>query len=127
MAVTDAQVKVIVDTTVDTTPFIAVAEAIVTKHLLSKGIDSVLLDQIRLYLAAHFTALTVETGGYRRIKMGESDETYKTPGEKATGFAFTRFGQQAMILDYTGTLARISSGMGLKAEFEVVSAKDASE
>lgn len=125
MAVTDANVKAIIDTSRDTTPFIATATAVVTAAgLLSKGLDATLIDPITLYLSAHLVCLTEEMGGLRRSKTGDADESYRVPGEKEKGFATTRYGQQAMILDTTGTLAAMGANQGLKAQFEVVSYAD---
>lgn len=120
MSIVDADVKKIIDTNRDTTTFIATAQLVVDEELLGKGLTTLRLDQIVLYLAAHFTAITEENGGLHRKRMGESDETYKVPGDKDTGLEFTRFGQQALILDTTGTLAALSANKGLKALFRVI-------
>lgn len=120
MAVSDSQVKAVIDTARDTTPFITNATTFTTQVLSGKGLSSDMIDLITLYLAAHFVCLTEESGGLKRSRMGEADETYRIPGDKDTGLAFTRYGQQAMILDTTGTLAAISTNKGLKALFNIV-------
>lgn len=122
MAVTDADVKRVIDTIRDTSSQIvtatALADAILPTSSWAHG--SGLRDEIIKYLAAHFVALVEENGGLRRSKLGDSDDSFKTPGDKDTGLAFTRYGQQAMLLDVTGKLAAVSSNKGMKARFEVV-------
>lgn len=120
MAVTTDQVQKVADTTSDVSLFLTTAESIVGANLSGTTLDSSELDMITLYLAAHLVVLTEEKGGQRRIKIGESDESFRTPGEKDTGLSQTRFGQMAMMLDSSGTLASMSSNKGLRAQFEVV-------
>lgn len=121
MAVTSDQVKAIIETTItDTTPFIAIAQNLATEELVGEGLSAERLDNIVLYLSAHFVCLTSEGGGLKRSRLGESDESYKTPGDKDTGLASTRFGQTALMLDTSGKLAAMSANKGLKALFTVV-------
>jgi len=120
MAVVDAQVKAIIDTSRDTTAFISNATVFATEELVGKGLSNARFDLVILYLSAHFVCLTEEMGGIRRSRMGESDESYKTPGDKDTGLKSTRYGQTAMMLDTSGTLAALTSSNGLRALFELV-------
>ena len=120
MAVSDADVKAIIDTDRDTQPFINTATLIVTEELSGKGLSSDRLDAITLYLSAHFVCVTEERGGLRRSKLGDADESYVVPSSNEVGFASTRYGQQAMILDTTGTLANVSAGAKLRARFTVI-------
>lgn len=120
MTVTSAQVEAIIDTDRDCDPFIATAQLIVTEELADSTLSDDRKDQIVLYLAAHFVCLAEEAGGLRRQRMGESDESYRVPGDKDTGFAFTRYGQQAILLDTTGRLASIGANKGVKALFDVI-------
>jgi hypothetical protein len=120
MSTTDAQVKAIIDTSRDTTPFIATATLLVTEELADKGLSSERLDQITLYLSAHFVCITEEHGGLRRSKLGDGDESYRAPGPDAYGLQATNYGQQAMLLDTSGTLAKVGAGAKLRALFEVV-------
>lgn len=120
MAVTDADVKAVINTSSNTASMIATAEVIVSEVLQGKGLSADLLKQITIYLAAHFVCLKDEYGGLRRSKMGEADESYRVPGDKDTGLAATRYGQQAMMLDVSGSLAAVSANKGLKAGFEIV-------
>lgn len=121
MSVTDDQVKAIIDTARDTSPFIQNAELLVDEELADKGLSDDRLDLITLYLAAHFVCITEERGGIRRSKLGDADESYVTPdGSKKEGLFITRYGQQAMMLDKSGTLANQSANGGLKARFTVI-------
>ena len=122
MAVSSAQVKAIITTTIaDTASFIAIAQNIVDEELVDSGHSTTRLDSIVLYLSAHLVCLTEELGGLRRSRLGEADESYRVPGEKDTGFASTRYGQTAMMLDTTGVLAGLSANKGLKALFSIIS------
>lgn len=120
MAVTAEDVKAIYPTSLDVDPFLEIAQNLADELLSDKGLSEKAMDSIVIYLTAHLLALTEENGGLRRQKMGDSDESYRVPGDKAMGFAQTRFGQMAMILDTTGTLAATSANSGLKAKFEIV-------
>lgn len=120
MAVTQQQIAAVADTPLDCSIYLTTAQAVFNDTLLDKGLSTGLSDAIILYLGAHFAILTTESGGLRRSKLSEADETYRIPGEKDVGLAFTRFGQQAMMLDTTGTLAGLSTNKGVKALFEVV-------
>lgn len=126
MAVTDSDVKKVIDTSRDTTSMIAtannIADAIIPTSSWTYG--SGLRDEVVKYLAAHFVCLVEENGGLRRSKLGEADDSFKAPGDKDTGLAFTRYGQQAMILDVSGKLAAASTNKGLKARFELVTYAD---
>lgn len=105
----------------DLSGFLATAQVITDEYLTDVGLSIELLDQVTIYLAAHFAVLGLENGGLQRDKMGEADQSYKTPGDKDLGFKSTRFGQMALILDTSGTLANIgAAGSSLSAVFEVV-------
>ena len=115
--VTDNEVQAIIDTERDTVPFINSANLIVDEELASKGMSANRLTQIELYLAAHMVALTEEKGGVIKKSTGEAFEAYG--GEFTTGFNMTRYGQHAIVLDTSGTLATLASTK-LNAEFRVV-------
>lgn len=126
MSVTDSQVKAIIDTDRDTTSFITTAQLVYDEEVAtaaseqSRTVSADRQDQIVLYLAAHFVCITEERGGLRRSKMGDSDESYKAPGNNDVGLASTRYGQMAMMLDPTSTLSSLSAGAKLKARFSVI-------
>jgi len=101
--------------------FISNATLIVTEELSGKGLSADRLELITKYLTGHFIILTIEQGGVRRSRTGAADESYVAPPPDRQGFATTRFGQQAIALDSSGTLASlvITSSMA-RAEFRVV-------
>lgn len=119
LRVSDADVKAIVEgVDFDTTPFIETANVVVDQHLADKISNASLLEKIELYLAAHFVALTTERGGLVRSSAMDAAETYANVFE--SGFRSTRYGQQALALDYTSTLTSIASGK-LTARFRILS------
>lgn len=99
----------------DLAPFIQTANVLVDQHVLGGvGVTTALLFEIELYLAAHFFTVSDERGGLIRSETGESVDAYGlVPGQ---GLIMTRFGQQAIALDPTGSLRR--SGTGLTASFK---------
>ena len=104
--VSDAEVKQVVVTSRDTTPFIATADLLITEDLATSGLSSSRLKQIELYLAAHFVALTEERGNLTSHKVGDSSETYEM--EIGSGLMLTRYGQQAVQLDTSGVLKALA-------------------
>lgn len=116
--VTDAQVKAIIDTARDTTPFIDTADLIINEEFVGSSLSVGRLTQIELYLAAHFVAITEERGGLKMEKMGDATDEMDTDMFSA-GFGSTRYGQQALALDSSGTLKSLSSP-GLTAKFRLV-------
>ncbi len=119
--VSAAEVKVLIDTDRDPIPFIDIATLMVDEDLatLTPVMSDDRLLQIELYLAGHFLAITEERGGLAGSETGESKETYFVKSDQ--GLNLTRFGQQAILLDTTGTLAAIAkSGSAKKARFTVI-------
>lgn len=102
----------------DTTPSIETANAIVDALLLNSGLSDVMLRQIELYLAAHFTSLAFERGAPKRMREGESvEEFYQDVGP---GLRQTRFGQMALFLDSSGILGSANAQVGKPpAQFRV--------
>lgn len=115
--VSDAEVKAIIDTSRDTTPFINTADLIVTEQLASSDLSAARLKLIELYLAAHFVAITEEKGALKSTKMGDSEDTFGV--NVGFGLKLTRYGQQAISLDPSGVLSSLSS-TSMKALFRVV-------
>lgn len=99
--VTDAEVKTILDTTIDTTVFITSANLIVTEELGEESLSDDRLKQIELYLAAHFTCLRDPRASQE--KMGDASVTYE--GKTGMGLDRTSYGQMVRMLDSTGLLA----------------------
>lgn len=115
--VTDSEVKAVIDTKRDTTPFIDTADLLITEDLAGKGLSAARLKQIELYLAAHFVAVTEERGNMTRHRKGDSEEQYQM--EIGSGLMLTRYGQQAINLDTSGTLRTLAK-KGQDALFRVI-------
>lgn len=111
-----------VDASVDVAFFVTTANTVVDELLLSSGLTEATLKLIETFLAAHFYVLTNEGGARASETIGDATERYHNTYTK--GFGSTRFGQQALVLDTTGTLAEESakadSPITKKAEFRVV-------
>ena len=117
MTIADVDVKRIIDTNRLTTEFIVTAELIVSEDLAGQGYSAARIDQITLYLAAHFVALTEERGNLTKHQKGDALEEYAM--ELGSGFASTRYGQQALNLDTSGIL-KTQTSKALQAQFRVI-------
>lgn len=116
--VSEGQVKGIVDTNRSVDQFIDTANVFVTEHLAPVTSNTALLAKIELYLAAHFVAITEERGGIVESGLGiEVNERYSDVYTE--GLRSTRYGQQALVLDSTGTLARMANTK-MRARFRVI-------
>lgn len=124
--VTVAQVQEIYPTSKDLTPFIETAHLLVNEELASSGMTNDRMAMVEKYLAAHFAIISLEKGGITRQKIGESEDYYQTWQNSSVGLMASRFGQQAAMLDSSGTLASAASGK-LKAQFTVVGNNPADE
>jgi hypothetical protein len=115
---TEAEVLEIMDTTLtgeQITPFLRSANQLVTSTLVDKGYTDDDLQEIEMWLAAHFA-----TARYPQIaqeKVGDAAVHYE--GKSGMGLESSRYGQTAMSLEYQGTLARLNKGVGL-AEIKVI-------
>lgn len=99
MRTTDADVKAIITTQLDTVPFILTASLLVDTYLASANLSNTLLREIEKYWAAHLVRLREP-----QVIHKEIDETvvkYATP-KAAEGLASTGYGQT--VLDLTGGL-----------------------
>lgn len=122
MPIRDSDIKQLIDTERDTTPFIAAAQLIVTETLVCTGQSQARLDLITKYLAAHFCSLTEEQGGLVRSKQGDTEEDYipaTSYREAPTAFQMSRYGTQAMALDTSGKLAKLQADNGMRASFRL--------
>lgn len=115
--VTDSEVKAIIDTSRDTTPFINNANLLITEILANSGLSTDRLKMIELYLSAHFVAVTEEKGGLTSSKVGNSSDSFG--GDYTQGLNLTRYGQQAVLLDTSGLLAGMATPKK-RAEFQVL-------
>lgn len=105
MRVTDNEVKKILDTTVETTPFIATASLIVDETLADQGLTDARLKQIELYLSAHL-ACTMDPR-LTQESVGDASNTYQTAPAGGKGLDATTYGQHVKMLDTTGLLANL--------------------
>lgn len=120
--VTVNDVKKVYPTSADLSGFLQTAKLLVANQLLDQGLSDATLFEITVYLTAHFATVGMEHGGLKSKKVGESTETWNATGDKDTGLKSTGYGQTAMLLDSSGTLAGLNtSASGLEALFEVVS------
>jgi hypothetical protein len=98
------------------------ATTLVDEQLMSLGASAATLKNIELLLAGHFVLVTVENGPLAKKSIDVASEGYHDVYK--AGFLSTRFGQQAVALDMSGTLAEMSSRAEKpnvrKAEFFVV-------
>lgn len=117
LRVTDAEVKELIPTTKDTVPFIETANLLVTELLASAGLTAERLTAIELYLSAHFVALSDEKGGLIETRLGDGIDTFADHYDE--GLKLTRFGQQALSLDSTGTLVSMASA-SKRAEIKLI-------
>jgi len=119
--VSSDQVKEVIETSLsDATvlgSMINTANIYVDTHLLNAGHAANILERIELYLAAHIVALTEERGALKGGKFGDASEFLADVFDD--GFRSTRFGQMAITLDTSGTLASLGRA-NMKARFMVV-------
>lgn len=105
--VTEAEVKVIIETSLTLTPFIEAANTIINDRLLSSGLSEATLTKIELFLSAHLT--TLRERQVSREKIGDAETTYE--GRVEMGLNSSLYGQTAQLLDTTGTLAGAKNGL----------------
>ena len=95
----------LVSTTEDLTAFITAANLIVTSKLGGEtSISAEEAKEIERWLSAHFVA--IRSPGLRSQKLGDGQAVYQI-GYLGRGLEATRYGQQVMLLDTTGILARL--------------------
>lgn len=116
---TSNKVTELVPSDMDVASFIEAASLIVDEELVNQGLTEARLELIERYLAAHFLTLTEERGGLIKSSAGLASDTYADIYGK--GFHSTRFGQQAVAFDTSGSLSKLSlSSEKLSAEFKVL-------
>lgn len=96
----------------ETTAFIADAHTLAVTLIDGYGIPTALMTLIEKNLAAHFAVQAYPS--VSRTGLGPMSQSFavKTGNE---GLAVSRYGQTAISLDPTGTLARYSAGKGQKS------------
>ena len=88
--------------------YIDTASVMVDSYLLNKGITEALLSQIEKYVAAHLYSIK-----HRYLIEEEiAGAKGKTGFKGGVGLSGTPYGQTAITLDFTGTLAKIGSVNG---------------
>src|SRR5690606_1442192 len=105
----------IIDTEINLAPFITVAHVTVENTLAAAGVDEATLKEIERWLAAHFAC--VRDPRVRNKSVDDASVSYEGRFGMARGLESTQYGQQALALDYTGTLARLGER---KATFSVI-------
>ena len=105
--VTDAEVRGILRTTItDLTPFITTANALVNSRVMGQsGMSEDLLKQVELWLAAHFAAIRDPQASSE--SAGGVSASYMI-GSPDKGLNATPYGQQAVSLDISGSLAKLT-------------------
>ena len=119
--VTGDEVKAIIDTELTAAqvdPFIEAASAMVDYYLSGKLSNTTLLRNIEKWLAAHLIAAGPDPRE-QEVRIGTVEVNLE--GRTTTGLGFSRYGQQAMMLDPTGTLKNLGKQV---AKFTVLSESD---
>ena len=93
--------KIIATELVDLSVFIQTATVQVDTIAALGTLSAAVLKEIERWLAAHYTSMRVRQDA--KVTMGDSSHTYS--GKTGAGLQSTRYGQQAVLLDTTGTLA----------------------
>jgi len=119
MAVVDIDVRSIIEVadSLDLTAFLVTANLMRTEDLGNTSLSDARLDQIETYLAAHFAALFVERGALKSTTTLNAGDAYA--GDYGRGLRATRYGQQAIVLDTSGTLSTMAEPAA-RAQFRVV-------
>lgn len=99
--------------------YLTQANLVVTEDLAGSGFSNERLTAIELNLAAHFYTVIYDKGGITQKRIGQSEERYRLLSDKATGLSTTSYGQIALSLDTSGTLAGLYNAK-MKASFEVI-------
>ena len=105
--VTAEQVMEIISTSLtedQVNAFINMANTVVDERLIDQNLGSDLLMQIELLLSAHFVSLRDPRA--QQEKVDEYSVTYQ--GSTGEGLKASTYGQQAIALDTSGTLANLA-------------------
>lgn len=106
--VSGTEVKTII-TTIKTAAevenFITPANLLISDVLSGSGFGTTRLAEIEKWLSAHFVAIDDGSARVAEKEIGEAKDKYE--GKTDMGLKFTRYGQQAMMLDTTGALANL--------------------
>jgi hypothetical protein len=83
--------------------FVNMAHYVIQAHLLDKGLGTEMLTQIHLNLAAHYASLRDQR--LKQMRLEGITEVYQ--GETGQGLKSTHYGQTAVELDSSGSLASL--------------------
>ena len=119
---TDEAVRKLIelDEDFDTSPFIETANSVVTDVCSDSEYSDVKLELIERWLSAHFCSMQeplAKTETVRGISV-----TYE--GQTSLGLKFTRYGQQAMIIDTAGNLRALDESKGGKVGISWIGSSD---
>lgn len=84
--------------------FVNSAHYLIQANLLSSGLGNDVLTEIHKYLAAHFASLRDQRLQAERV----ADVSYTYQGKTDMGLQATFYGQTALMLDTSGTLANLA-------------------
>lgn len=104
--VSDADVKAILDTTINTQPFIVLAVLLIDQHLSNQGLSTALMRELQRWLAAHFACM--RDPRFTQVKTENDSFTYEH-GPMGQGLRSTKYGQQVLAMDPTGILAEVTA------------------
>ena len=84
--------------------FVNSAHYVIQNNLLSSGLSSDILTEIHKYLAAHFASLRDQRIASERV----ADVSMNYQGKTDMGLNATLYGQTALMLDTSGSLANLA-------------------
>lgn len=88
---------------------------VLVDRLVGKGMENDQLREIEIWLSAHFLSVTDRLTRFKEEKTGQSFALFE--GSTKMGLEYTPFGQQAMVLDTSGTLLKVSQNKQAKIQF----------
>ena len=105
---TEEEVLQIIQTDLDeegVTPYLSIANIMVTQVLADSGLEADVLKEIERWLTAHLIAIT-RTRQSRSEEVGGARVVYT--GEFGAGLDSTTYGQMVKVLDTSGLMATVS-------------------
>lgn len=103
----------------DLTPFITAADLIIDNNLIGKGLSDATLKEISRWLSAHFATIRYQALSSQDI--GKAKEGYiQSFAAKRFLLLSTDYGQQAVMLDTTGTLKKLSKDTTFKPSIQML-------
>jgi len=110
--VTDDEVFEIIETSLtDIDVFINTANLMVTGYLTGKGLSDATMKEIEKYISAHI--LSLRDPRTKSVGVDVLSESYQ--GQWGLGLNGTSYGQTAILLDTSGTLAMLAKNGGAQA------------